>query len=370
MKDLKICKDELDISNAEIEKAEKIWNTKFPLEYKEFLLENNGGISYPNWPTIPSENNSELWGIERFLSIGDVILQKQYPMTYTLNDIDQEDFEPHNLNKDLLLVFALGERGIYFFHLSENDFGQIYFANYSGGDGIVKVKTKSFKEFLNSLDLWEWSDEEYNPNFKFEKPYCTENKIIQTHLFHTPNNPELGFNRFKEVVEVLCNVQPEEIKNANIPHKYINDISKIEHLIKKGCNTDVLLSSARKSKIIKYLIEQKGLDINKTYKGRYPLQNYLTVGSPNDAKVKYQLLSELLELKIEMDWSVTGNKYDGTPDFPMIEKLKILNEKYLQYEIDEKNWWIKNGKPTGHIPYPKSSFIEKKLGNTNIKTDS
>lgn len=107
------------------------------------------------------------------------------------------------------------------------------------------------------------------------------------------------------------------------------------------------------------------MDINKIYKGRYPLQNYLNPTSTYDIKVKYQLLADLLEMGIEMDWSIKGTQVSGEPDLPMLKKLEILHEKYLKYEIDDKNWWVKNGKPSGHTPFKRSKLIEEKLGLTD-----
>lgn len=129
-----------------------------------------------------------------------------------------------------------------------------------------------------------------------------------------------------------------------------------------------LLRYARKAETIKYLVQKKGMNINTKYKGRYPLQNYLTSTSTYDIKVKYQLLAEILEMGIEMDWSIKGTQVNGEPDLPMLKKLEILHEKYLKYEIEDKNWWIKNGKPSGHTPFKRSKLIEEKLGLYNNLT--
>ncbi len=67
------------------------------------------------------------------------------------------------------MVFAQGERGIYFLNLQKEDYSQIYFANYSGGDGIIKVGANSFSAFFNSLDFPKWSDEKFDPDFEFTK---------------------------------------------------------------------------------------------------------------------------------------------------------------------------------------------------------
>lgn len=360
MKTVKIYKEEFDTNVSEIEKAEKIWQAVFPSEYKAFLLRNNGGIPYPNCPAVSAENDSQLWPIERFLSIGDITLQKLHPMLYALDDVDEEDFEIRQISRDQILVFAIGERGVYFINLHSDDYSQIYFANYSGGDGIVKVNTKSFLNFIESLELPEWTGEQYDPNYEIRLPGYWGNKILQTGLFYTPHVPALGLTRFMEVFEVSGDIQPPEDGYPTISQKYVHDRLKLEYLFEKGCSTEGLLLYARDAKTIKFLLDHKGLDINKPNKGRYPLQNYLTPG--HDIKGLYELMDQLLEMNIKMDWSIQGIKVDGKPDLPMIKKLQALHELYLKSEIDDKNWWIKNGKPGGHTPFKRSRLIEEKLG--------
>jgi hypothetical protein len=46
----------------------------------------------------------------------------------------------------------------------------------------------------------------------------------------------------------------------------------------------------------------------------------------------------------------------------MIDKLELLHKEYLEYEIYDKEWWIRNGRPDGHIPFKRSKLIEEKLG--------
>lgn len=368
---MKVYKEENDTNLNEIRRAEKIWKTKFPKEYVDFLIKYNGLVTYPNYPTISVENNSTLWAIERFLSIGDIILQKQYPMSFSLYDIEKEDLKEYNLKAKNLLTFAIGERGSYFMDLAprkfltfkRNNFGQIYFCNFSGGDGIVRTNTNSFAAFIDSLDYGD--GHEYDPDFKLTKLGYSSNKIFQSYLFNTPNNPQLGLSRFKEVFQILGDIQPPENGYPNIIQKYVHDRLKLDYLLENGCSTDGLLRYARNAETIKYLVEEKRLDINKKYKGRYPLQNYLTPTSTHDVKVKYELITKLLEMGIEIDWSIKETQLDGKSDLTMIEKLEALHMKYLEYETYDKNRWIKSGKPNGYIPFIRSKLIEKKLGIRN-----
>lgn len=362
MNNLKFKKEEFDTNRKEIAKAEALWDKNFPKEYVDFLLKYNGAIVYPTWPNLGPENKTEIWGIERFFSVGDLIIQKQYPMTYTLHNIDEENFEEYNLDPNELLVFAQGDRGIYFLNLSKDEFSQIYIANFSGGDGISKTNCNSFATFLESLGQPEWSDEEFNPNFEFSNDYNSGMKVLRTHLYYTPEKPELGLKRFKEVFKYVGEIMPNENGYPTIAQKYVDDRPKLEYLLKEGCSKEGLLRYSRNPETIKFLIDELKLDINKEYKGRYPLQTYLTPGSTYDIKVKYELMDKMLEMRIDMDWSINGKQVNGEDDLPMIEKLRKLHRDYLKFEEKDKQWWIKNGKPSGHNPFLKSKRIEEKLG--------
>lgn len=362
MNSIKIKKEEFDTTRAEIARAEALWDKNFPKDYVEFLLQYNGAITYPNWPNLGPKNKTEIWGVERFFSIGDVILQRLYPMSYSLHDIDEENFQEHNLNPKDILVFAQGERGIYFFDLSKDEYGQIYIANFSGGDGISKTNCNSFKIFLDSLGQPDWSDEEFNPNFEFSNDYNSGMKVLCSHLFFTPEKPELGLQRFKEVFKYTGEISPKENGYPTIAQKYVNDRIKLTHLLAEGCNKQGLLRYARNPETIKYLVEDLKLDINLIYKGRFPLQNYLTPTSTYDIKVKYELMDKILQMGIDMDWSIKGKQVSGEDDLSMIEKLRKLHNGYWEYEKKDKEWWVKNGRPSGHKQFVRSELIEKKLG--------
>ena len=160
-------------------------------------------------------------------------------------------------------------------------------------------------------------------------------KLKAWRLFDTPDNSLLGFERFKEVFEVFGDIDASEDMYSQIANAYVYDRIKIEYLIDKGCSTDGLLYNATNIKTIKYLVEEKGLDINKSYNGKYPIQNYLI---PNLSGINgaYLLISDLLEYGIELDWSVIVKNYDGTPDIPLLKRLELLNEKYWQDEVHGK----------------------------------
>ena len=126
MNSIKIKKEEYDTTRAEIAKAESLWERNFPKDYVKFLLQYNGAVVYPNWPNLGPENNTEIWGIERFLSIGDIILQKYDPVPSSRIEIEEMYFGDYDLSSQNILVFAQGERGVYFINLAKEEYGQIY----------------------------------------------------------------------------------------------------------------------------------------------------------------------------------------------------------------------------------------------------
>lgn len=362
MKTVKIHKEEFDINLEEISKAEKLYGKQLPLEYKEFLLRNNGGISYPSHPSIKTHKDYELWNIEMFNSIGDIIVNKHQSLNSEYPIHEDYELAKYNLRNEDLLLFALGERGWYFMDLSTENSGQLYFCNYSDGDGIVRIETKSFNEFLNSLTLPVWSEDEFDPNFEFHNIQYSSNKIFRSHLYATPFNPEIGLEHFKNVFKYFGDKQPEKLQQ-NVIQYYVNDRLKLKYLLDQKCSTEGLLNFAYYADTVKYLVEVVKLDINKIYNGRYPLQNYLSFRFTGEIKNKYLLVDELLELGIDFNWSLTGKIIDGKSDKSMIEKLRELHLEYLKDEIKDKKYWIENENPERHIPFKRSKLIEEKLNN-------
>lgn len=361
MKTIKLKKEEFDTTRAEIAKAESLWDKNFPKDYVEFLLQNNGAIVYPNWPNLGPENKTEIWGIERFLSIGDIMLQKHDPVPSSRIEIEDRYLEEYDLNFQNILVFAQGERGVYFLSLNEQEYGQIYIANFAGGNGVSRTSCNSFTEFLNSLGMPEWDEEAVlDPNFEFSNEYNSSMKIMQWHMFYTPKKPELGFQRFKEVFEYTGDIMPKEDGYPSIIQKYVDERLKLKYLIEQGCSTDGLLTSAKQAETIKYLVDELNLDINKPYKNRYPLQNYLSKGY--NAQFAYEELHKLLETDIKIDWTIKGKLYNGDDDLPMLEKLRILHEEYMKLKNDENEFQKKYKRPSGRPPFIRSKLIEEKLG--------
>lgn len=359
MKQLQIIKEEFDTNTSEIERLEALYGFKLPVDYKDFLLKNNGCVIYPNYPTISNEKNYDLFSLERFLSVGDIILQKQHPLYFTNYNDQSEGGELNKLNKDHHLIFAFTDRGgMYFFDLSPENFGQIYYGHHCGT--MVKINTNSFTSFINSFDHYPSQSDTIDQNYVFKLHY-SQYKIFQNDLFYTPHKPELGLQRFKEVFEINGDFQPTENGYPNVPQKYVNDKSKLDFLLSMGCSKLGLLNYAKDAHIVKYLIQDIGLDINEPYKGRFPLQNFLTPGSGNDCNIKYKLMDELLGMDLEMDWDIQGKLWNGERDLTFIDKLQKLHYEYYKNEEGEKQW---NG--NSFVPYKRSELIEKKLeSNSN-----
>lgn len=326
--------DEFPTNIKQIEYAEKLWGIEFPQEYKSFLLKMNGGEIYPNTPSIQSTPECELWWIERFCSVNDLILQKKYPMAYTyIEQHYEEDLEPFNISGNDLLTIAVAERGCYYLSLSPEQYGQIYHANYQGGDGIVKLKTKSFEEFLNSMKPFIEEDEFEG----FEK----SRKIYDIRYFDTPNNPELGLKRFDEILSILgdANSKARDSDWTIIQYyAYYDQFNKMgkqifKHLFKPEINMDGLLIRTTDYDVICKLVLEYGQDYNKAYKGRYPI-HWITSGSMSKIKEDYELLDKLLMSDIEIDYSIKDAKGKN-----VIERIKGMNEMYNKFVEQEKQRW-------------------------------
>lgn len=327
MENFEINRDEFNTTLKEIENTEKFWHNKFPNDYKDFLLKYNGGQIYPNIPSIKATTSSdfwELWGIERFLSVGDIILQKQYPMGYTWNEQHETAvLQKYNINIDLLLAIAIAERGVYYINLDKNQFGQIYFACYQDWDGFVKLETNSFKEFLNSLKPY--------PDESFVHSFSKTKKIYDVRFFQTPTNPELGLNRFKEILSFLGDANSKSTPSDwTVLQHYAyswgpNEMDKriLHFLLENGGKTEGLLNKTRDIETIKLLIKKYNVNINQDFNGRYPLFMYTGWGSDFEVKQNYELLDKLLQLNLNIDYSITD---DQNRNF--IQRLKLLFERY------------------------------------------
>jgi len=325
---------------SELQKLETLLGTNLPEEYRNFIFRNNGCTIQPNVPKIEKDSTYVTWGIERFLSIGDLILQKQTKTYYTNEEaIKEYDSDKYKIDIHKLLTIAIAERGCYHIYLGYEEYGQIYFSNYSDGDGLVRFETDSFDEFINSLGYY---DEEIEPIF-FDKP----TKIFNPYLFETFENSVLGFNRFQEVLEQYGD--PNFFRGdgyKNVVQTYVDNKQFLLHIIEKGGKVEGLLNYTNNYNTITFLIEHFGLDINSPYKGRYPLQVYTAATSMNDYKISYELMDQLLQSNYKLNLLVTDENGNNITD-----RLKIIANGYNDY--------IEYTKRKGY--YEKIHFIRSKV---------
>ena len=343
MKHLIFNQEEFPTNEEQIKEAEEVWGTAFPEEYKTFLLAQNGGQVFPNIPSIKTTKKCELWWIERFCSVNDLILQKKYPMGYTYfrhHKEYKENLKPYKVSRHDLLAIAVSDRGPYYINLSKKQYGQIYHASYQGGDGFVKLKTKSFNEFLNSFKPF--------PEAEF-KGFEKTRKVCDSRFYYTPEKPQLGMERFKEVLSFLgdANSKARDSDWTVIQHyAHVDPYDKMgnhifEHLLNHGGNTEGLLLRIKNFATMEKLIKEYGADFNQPYKGRYPIHLITGISSWNTIKVNYELLDKLLNSDIEIDLSIKDQ--EGRSPIDRMKKMVIEYEKYREY--DKKFW---KSRPENH----------------------
>ena len=296
-----------------------------------------------------------------FYSLGDLIVNKhnaeneKHPKHYHW----PEDLEKYNLKNENLLSFAIGERGWYFMNLGEENHGQLYFCNYSGGDGIVQIETRSFSFFINSLGFPEWDEEGYDNSYRKNVDSYIPNKVAQPKYFHTPSNPKVGLNHFVNCYSYFIEKNPPENRLKYLARAYANFRDITTFLIDQGHDPkQLLLGTGLNIDSIKFIVNDLGININESFEGRYPIHSLLTPRSTADLKVRYQLIHDLIDSGIEVDWSVIGVQFHDGDNITALERLKSLNKKYRAYEQEELERYGDNGLPHGSTPFFHSNYIE------------
>ncbi|WP_299680607.1 SMI1/KNR4 family protein [uncultured Tenacibaculum sp.] len=340
--DIHINNDEPEASPKKIEELESLLGTSLPNEYRSFLQKHNGCTIYPDVPTIEADTNMGVWAVERFLSVEDLIMQKQTKVMYSDNEyIKEYDGEKYPINIEKLLTIAIAERGCYHIYLGNEEKGQIYATCYSDGDGLVKFDTNSFNDFIDSLSFYDFGDdeiEEYSPP-KLER----SSKVFDYFLFDTVQNPELGFQRFKEVLKEYGDPNfPKDDGYKNVVETYVHNHRFLKHILSQGGKTEGLLNSCNNYETIQLLISEYNEDINKPYKGRFPIHNYATATSMHDHKVGYELIDKILKSKIHINLSVTDS--NGVDIKTKLIKLNKGYNDYIDYDKKRGNYnpedWI------------------------------
>lgn len=323
-------REEFPTTEAELEKAEHMWGTRFPEEYRSFLLEHNGGQVYPNIPRIPATTTWELWSVTRFCSVGDLVLQKHHLMSYTYNDEHEAaDLERFNLSADQLLAIAQGERGCYYMSLSKEQFGQLYYACYQDWDGFVQIKTRSFREFLHSMQSFD--DDEF-------EGFGMSEKIYDSRYYITPNDPDAGIARFKEVLSFIgdANTSTSEYRLTVTEHYAgecgTTDRRILNYLFSIGGYTKGLLLYVNQFDLIMQLITEYHEDINMPHKGRYPLHYFTSTSYGYLVMHNYKLMDQLLRAGLYLDLTVKDEA-----GRTVVEKLKILAMEYEKWKDHPTN---------------------------------
>lgn len=325
--------DEAPAKEEDIKEFENLISINLPQEYKSFLKEINGCTLKFNEIEIEADTDWELMGLERFLSIGDLILQKKTELIYPMMDaIIEHNKEKYDIDFSCLFVIALGYQGCYYMHLGSECFGQIFYASYSDWDGFVKIHTQSFYEFLNSIN--------FDKAEENEKAFSTQSdKVFDGGLFDTPQQPILGFNRFKEVLSFFGNPN-RVIHRKNIPQHYVHNRRFLEYILEQGGKTDGLLNYAKDFETIQYLVKTLGCNVNKPYDNTYPLHTYLKAHSLHDHKVSYDLLDDLLQSDIDLDLTILDK--EGNDFKTLLRKLNEGYQKYIQYDTKRMGYFNKD----------------------------
>lgn len=354
MKELKIIRDENLISNNDILEYESRIDINLPKEYREFLLKNNGCSIYPSIPSIDADTNWEIWEVERILSLGDLNLQLDYTMHYDDKEtIKEYDKDKYDIEINNLLTIASGTRGNYYIYLGKEDFGRMYFSCYSDWDGLVKLNTNSFNDFLGSMKSIE--------NSKFEPEHRT-NKIQDNRYYYTPDKPKLGIKRFDEVLSYIGDINSQIGSNnyTVIQHyAYFNKYNKMGkyifyHLLNKGADLEGVLLKCRDFETIKYLINEHNVDFNKGKNGWYPIHMLTGISSWATIKENYELLDKLLNSQLEIDYTIK----DPNGETPK-ERLSKMIVEYEKYRAYDKKFW--ESKPAEH-KFITSKAINEFLG--------
>ena len=354
------------ITEDEIQSIELLYSKSLPIEYKEFLLEHNGGGCYPNYPVIKIAQEREIWNIDMFYSLGDLVVNKHNAENdkYPIHFHQPDDLAKYGLMNENLLPFAIAERGWYFMNLSEDQFGQLYFCNYSGGEGIVDLEMNSFHEFTDSLGFPEWDDSEYDHDRINQVSSHIPGKVTMPKYFKTPSKPEIGLNHFKNCYRYFVSKNPPENRMKYLASSYVNYREIVNFLIDEGHNASQLLfGRGINFESIQFIVSELGIDINEPYEDRFAIHSILTPESQANIKVKYQLIHDLIQSGIKIEWSVIGKQFHDGENITALERLKLLNSSYRKYEEDEMKRYGEKGLPHGSAPFFRSSSIEGILIN-------
>ena len=348
-----ILRDEFPVSEERVKQFEENKGLKLPKDYRDFILEYNGGVVEPNYPKS-EQLITEIFPIERFYSIQDI----EFGVIYNqreISDFVEEDVNEYgfDIEFDKLLFIGICDRGNIHLYCGENGYGEIYYSNYSGGLGLEKTGLASFSELLNSLTSLEeeWSFDKNKPSYKnwksdkiftFEYAFYWEEDIKEQSLkrfdevlsyYGNPN--QVHKYKEKDVVGYYLNY-PHILKylinsGADYPEQLgkVNSLESLKFLVSKGASIDGLLNATRNVEVIKYLVKECGQDLNNPFEGKYPLLDYTNLeGGYSDwsRNNQYLLVQSILELGYDLNLEVADENGQSVSD-----RIKLLEEHHKMY---------------------------------------
>lgn len=351
-----ILKDEFTISEERLINFENKKGIKLPKDYRNFILEFNGGTVVPNYP-ISEKLKTEIFPIERFYSLQDielgVIANQRERRKYIIDDIDEGWGVDIEFEK--LIFIGVCDRGTLHLYCGENGYGEIWYSNYSGGEGLQNTGLKSFTELLNSLSSLdeEWIFDKSNPiyeNWESDKIFT-----FNYYFYWEDEVKEKSLKRFKEVLSYYGD--PNKIhkfkgtdvvsyylnypiilkylieSGARFPEhlKRINNLESLKYLVSKEASVEGLLNSTSNIETIKFLVEECNQDLNKPFEGKYPLMNFTNIEgifSAHNRVVQYQLIEDILNLGHEIDLTIQDEQ--GRTIKERIDLIKIEYDKYIK----------------------------------------
>lgn len=316
--------DELPASPEFISQVEQELQLIFPPDYRQFLLEHNGGVIWPNH--LNNEHSDDEWEhtwIERLLSVQDLLFARLYNTDdYLIELINEEEAEKYPIDLDKLIVIAHCVRGVFQLYLGAEDYGRVYFSNYSDGQGFNRTDYSSFQVLLESLTPW---DEEE------DLPYNIDGKIFETNWFWAHEQINLG--RFQELLQAYGG-DPNKIHpiwRKNVIQQYIDYPEIRTYLLSIGAKLDGCLVNARSIPTLQFLLEEGKLNINEPYSGKYPLHEFTKVSSYYESCRNYDLMQYLFKHHQKLDLSITD--HEG----------RSVIDRYQRLEHFIQNWEQKKG---------------------------
>ena len=316
--------DEPPASPEFISQVEQELQLHFPLDYRQFLLEYNGGVVWPNH--LNNENSDDEWEhtwIERFSSVQDILFACRYDTYNWLDELIKEDeADKYAIDLNKLLVIARCVRGDFLLYLGEEDYGWVYFANYGDGQGFNRTSYASFYTLLQCLKPGE---------VEHGFPTNIGDKIFELQWFWADGR--IHFDRFEELLQAYGG-KPDKIHpvwKQNVVQHYIDHPEILHFLIQKGAKLNGCLLYVREIPTLKYLLEEAAQDINAPYQDRYPLHEFTEVSSYYESCRNRDLMQYLFKTHPKLDLSITD--HEG----------RSVIDRYQQLEHFIQNWEQKRG---------------------------